>query len=97
MNDILSELFLGQLNPAETIIPKTKKYLSIQIEIAELIGKLETTLNKDERLLFERIIEKKNEDGAHYGSHCFISGYKHGVKMIFEVFADENNDAVGGM
>ena len=71
----------------ETRSPKRKQLLD---EGYKLHTELEQKLNSEEKELLEHLLDINAEESALYGEDKFIRGYRLGVLMTMEVFAEQD-------
>ncbi len=71
----------------ETRSPKRKRLLD---ESYKLHTELEQKLNSEEKELLEHLLDINADENTLYGEDEFIRGYRLGVLMTMEVFAEQD-------
>ena len=92
MKSILSELYEGNIFPAEQYSPRIEEYRQIHQShykqynnFIETLSKLEPPLDKQ----FIKIMDEQLDVIPFEFSEMFIDGFKLGAKMMAEVFRSE--------
>ncbi|CAM4372152.1 hypothetical protein U9M73_12990 [Paenibacillus phoenicis] len=92
MSSLLEQLYFGEIRPEEKIIPKNPEYKLLNVEISNFKEKLITSLTEDEIELLEKIYDLLGKSSSIYSTEVFIYGFKMGVQIITEAYADGNKD-----
>ncbi|MNJ62101.1 hypothetical protein D3C77_579290 [compost metagenome] len=88
MNNILEQLYFGEIRPEEMIVPKNPEYRTLNNEISNLKEQLKMRLSDHEMELLEETFDLIGKSCSIYSSEVFIYGFKMGVLMITEAFAN---------
>ena len=78
---------LQVIEVTETRSPKRQKLID---ESYKLHNELEEKLNSEEKELLERLLDTDSEEKNLYAEDKFIRGYRPGVLMTMEVFAEQD-------
>lgn len=85
MENIISELYLGNIRPVENPQKKTKQLEREQKAYDNLIEKL----NDEQKLLLEKFINCTELNHANELTDTFAFGFKIGVKLTVAVYTEE--------
>lgn len=88
MSSLLEQLYFGEIRPEEKIIPKNPEYKLLNSEISNFKEKLLTSLAEDEVELLEKICDLLGKSSSIYSTEVFIYGFKMGVQIVTEAYAD---------
>lgn len=92
MSSLLEQLYFGEIRPEEKIIPKNPEYKLLNAEISNFKERLKTSLTEDEIELLEKIYDLLGKSSSIYSTEVFIYGFKMGVQIVTEAYADGNKD-----
>ncbi len=83
--NILKELCKGNIKPSEKSIKKEGQYDEIFNQLIDDIDKLKVSLNKEEKVLLDKILDMEISLNCISEEENFIDGFCTGIKMILEV------------
>ncbi|MEW4411423.1 DUF6809 family protein [Clostridium sp. AN503] len=92
MQEILKQLYNGEISPAEQYLPFMEEYKKLWKEQYQHYEDFVQELNKLSTPLGDRFIKIMNEQLETIPlelSEMFIDGFRLGVKMMIEVFEDK--------
>ncbi len=89
MNRTITELYLGNIYPADKEYPKTSEYGRLNMKQSELYERIEKMLPKDERKLIEEFTQYALELSSMHAKNMFTEGFKIGMRLAAEAFSDE--------
>lgn len=84
-NNIISELFNGNISPYQEIFSDNQLYAKKSKEVQEIINIFEKLLNEEQILQFRDCIEVNAELGDIIAEHQFTNGFKLGAKLMMNV------------
>lgn len=93
MKSILEELYRGNLNPQERMIPTVPEYRLLNRKISDLMEELKQRFSEDDFKALEEILDLNGESNSMLTSTAFVQGFRMGVLMMMEVFC---GDGKGG-
>jgi len=86
MNNILDDLYLGNINPSENMRIRDLDYRILFEKSVELEDELGSLLNEKERKLFECFVDAMGNMHAIEVRLRFAEGIRLGAKIILDVF-----------
>lgn len=95
MKSLLSQLYDGELYPAEQYIPKTEEYRRLRQEHCKRYTDFINQLKTLETPLDEKFIEIMNgplDTLPLEMSEMFIDGFRLGARMMIEIFQKDSTD-----
>ena len=87
---ILSELYHGNIRPAEKEIVQGSDYRTAQLKLFNLIEELDKRLNDEEKKLLDEIMTAWGNLSAMNSEEYFVDGFRTGAKIILELFEKED-------
>ena len=81
---ILYDLFLGKINPNESLKPRVPEYTELNVEAAELENKFVNILTSEQREYFDAMQEAQGSVAAMEVREAFIIGFKLGARITLE-------------
>lgn len=88
MNSILDELYYGELNPEELIVPQDPEYRPLNRKIAELLDDCKKRFSEDDFKSIEYIMDLMGESNSMNSNASFNHGFRIGALMMIEVFRE---------
>lgn len=89
MKSILEELYRGNLNPQEQMVPTIPEYRLLNRKISYLMEELKQRLSEDDFKAIEEILDLNGESNSMLTSEAFVQGFRMGALMMMEVFCGE--------
>lgn len=89
MKSILEELYRGNLNPQERMVPTVPEYRLLNRKISDLMEELKQKFSEDDFKAFEEILDLNGESNSMLTSTAFAQGFKMGALVMMEVFCSE--------
>ncbi len=86
MNTVLNDLYRGEINPNESTRIRDPEYLNHARESVRLAEELNTTLNPEQKRIFENYVNACSFMDAIETQSRFADGFRLGAKLILEVF-----------
>lgn len=90
MQEILSELFYGNIHPNEKQFIRNSEYGKAIKTVSDCEGRLMTLLSGKELELFEKLLKAQGDSSHINGREYFIEGFRLGARIALEVI--EKND-----
>lgn len=87
---ILSELYHGNIRPAEKEIVPNSKYKKAQLALFDLVEELDKRLNEEEKKMLDEVITAWGNLSAIGSEEYFTDGFRTGAKIILEIFEKED-------
>lgn len=97
MKKILEALASDNLQIESIVCKENSDYLKARELCYTLGDKLSTTLNGEEKKLFEQFSNAFSDEIRLHGIDKFVTGYRLGALMTMEVFDERSNLVVGGV
>lgn len=88
MNSIITELYLGNIQPFDKSYPRSSEYGKENARQSELYLKLEAVIPEESRELLEEYAKSAVELGSIQARDMFVEGFKLGSRLMTEVFAN---------
>ncbi len=92
MNNILEELYLGNLRPLDTITPQCEDYENARMErinrIHSLLKKLDSQ-DQESKKEFDEILDMEGKIESYEISQTFVVGFQLGAKIMFAIYHDD--------
>ncbi|MDQ0090333.1 hypothetical protein J2T12_003747 [Paenibacillus anaericanus] len=88
MGNLLEQLYFGEIRPEEMIVPKNPEYRTLNNEISKSKEQIKMRLSEDDMELVEETFDLIGRSSSMYSTEVFIYGFKMGILMITEAFAD---------
>ena len=85
MRKILETFFEGNLFAEPITEKRTEEHKAACDHAYNLVEKLESKLNSDEKEILDQIVEALNAESQYYATDRFVRGYSLGVLMMLEV------------
>ncbi|MGG6312402.1 DUF6809 family protein [Paenibacillus macerans] len=89
MKNIIEELFYGNLNPEERIVPTDPEYRSLNRKISDLMEEVKQRFSERDFAALEEILDLNGESNSMVISEAFVQGFKMGALVMMEVFCGE--------
>lgn len=92
MNDILEELYLGNLRPSDQINPQNEEYREVRTKRSRKINDLLEEFresNPTRKQEFVEILDMEGDEDYYEIIEGFSIGFRLGAKMILAIFNDE--------
>lgn len=89
MKRILEELYRGNLNPEERMIPTDPEYRQINRKLSELMVEAKQRFSEDDFKTLEEILDLHGESSSMVASEAFGQGFRMGALVMVEVFCGE--------
>lgn len=89
IKSILTDLWEGNIFPAENLAPDTPEFQSLIQKLHEETAYLKSILSADDRKRMEHLEELTDSLSYIYHTQAFIKGFKIAVKMMAEVYSDK--------
>lgn len=94
MNNILEQLYNGEIYPSKNIVPTNPQYHPLTRKINDERGVLQTKLNAEDSERLEALGEMYVETSSMYGYENFLCGFKLGASLILEILKGEDGPEV---
>lgn len=91
MKRILEELYRGNLNPEEQLVPTDPEYRLLNRKISELMEEMKKSCSENDFKAIEEILDLSGETSAMVTSEAFVQGFRMGAMVMVEVFGGEWN------
>ncbi len=88
MQTVIHDLWYGNLMPQESGIFKRKEFKELLDYMERHQKALETTMNQEQKELYEKFIENRNEFDSIAEAEIFYYGFQLGAKLMCEVLAN---------
>lgn len=85
MNNILEQLYNGEIYPSKNIVPTNPKYRPLTQKISYEREELQTKLNAEDSERLETLDEMYAETSSMYGYENFLCGFKLGASLMLEI------------
>ncbi|GIO33611.1 MULTISPECIES: DUF6809 family protein [Paenibacillus] len=92
MESIIEELYYGNLNPEEQIVPTDPEYRAINRKITELIEGAKKRFSESDFAALEEILDLNGESNSILIRASFTQGFRMGALVMVEVFCGEGMD-----
>lgn len=89
MKNIIEELFYGNLNPEERIVPTDPEYRPLNRKISELMEEAKQRFSESDFAVLEEILDLNGESSSMVTSEAFVQGFRMGALVMVEVFCGE--------
>ncbi|MDN4067935.1 hypothetical protein QYF50_08525 [Paenibacillus vini] len=89
MKSILEELYRGNLNPQERMVPTVPEYRLLNRKTSDLMEELKQRFSEDDFKVLEKILDLNGESNSILTSEAFVQGFRMGVLVMIEVFCGE--------
>lgn len=89
MRRVLEEIYHGNLNPEERMVPKDPEYRPLNRKISQLMEEAKQRLSKSEFAALEQILDLNGESSSMVASEAFAQGFRMGALVMMEVFDGE--------
>lgn len=86
--DILKKLYSGKINIVEKAIKKESEYDKLSNLASDVEDKLVETISKQEKQLYENILELRFKQEDILLEEVFIEGFRIGAQIMLEVFSE---------
>lgn len=96
MKSILEELYRGNLNPDERIVPTDPEYRPLNRRITEFMEELKQRFSESDFAALEQILDLNDESNSMLASEAFVQGFRMGALVMIEVFRGSKPDVMGG-
>lgn len=93
MKNVVEELYYGNLNPEEQIVPTDPEYRAMNRKITELIEKAKERFSESDFAALEEILDLNGESNSILASASFVQGFRMGALVMVEVFCGEGKGA----
>ena len=87
---ILSELYHGNIRPAEKEIVPNSEYRKAQLALFDLVEELDKRLNDEEKKMLDDIMSAWGNLNALNSEEYFTDGFRTGAKIILEIFDSDD-------
>lgn len=88
MNDMLEQLYNGELYPSENIIPTSPDYRPLKRKISDEREELKAKLSVEDGERLEKLGEMYVDSSAMYGYENFLCGLKLGAQLMIKILGD---------
>ena len=85
---ILEDLWNGNVTPSVRAVREGSPYHKIRQECGDLIDRLRPQLNREQKKLFDGILDKDTESGELDAQDAFICGFRIGVRMLLDAMGE---------
>ncbi|RCX19727.1 hypothetical protein DFP94_104181 [Fontibacillus phaseoli] len=89
MKSILEELYRGNLNPQERMVPTAPEYRLLNRKISDLMEELKQRFSEDDFKALEEILDLNGESNSMLTSTAYVQGFRMGALVMVEVFGGE--------
>ncbi|MED4955921.1 DUF6809 family protein [Paenibacillus macerans] len=89
MRSILEELFDGNINPAELIIPRNPEYRPLNRKISDTILMWKDKLSEHDFQELEELLDLHSQSDSMYAEASFVYGFKLALWIMIEVMTGE--------
>ncbi|MFB5760420.1 DUF6809 family protein [Paenibacillus medicaginis] len=96
MKSILEELYRGNLDPAEGMLPTDPEYRPLNRRITEFMEELKQRFSESDFAALEQILDLNDESNSMLASEAFVQGFRMGALVMVEVFRGGKPDVMGG-
>lgn len=93
MQEILNELFYGNINPNAKQFARNSEYGRAVKIISDCEEKLLTLISGKELELFEKLMKANSESSFIYGREYFVEGFSLGARITLEIM-DKNDGCI---
>lgn len=94
MNNILEQLYNGEIYPSENIVPSNPQYRPLTLKISDEREALQSKLNAEDSERLEALGEMYVETSSMYGYENFLCGFKLGAFLMLEILKGEDGPEV---
>ena len=91
-NDILSQLFYGQLDPWENSLRDRKEQTRLNMEMSKLWETIESKVDGETKELLEHYLVLRSDMSMMYQCDHFKTGFQLGVQFLLAALASENGE-----
>lgn len=89
MKSILEELYRGNLNPEERMIPTDPEYRQLNRKLSDLMVEAKQRFSEDDFKTLEEILDLNGETSSMVVSEAFVQGFRMGALVMVEVFCGD--------
>lgn len=89
MKSILEELYRGNLNPEERMIPTDPEYRLLNRKLSDLMLEAKRRFSEDDFKTLEEILDLNGETSSMVASEAFVQGFRMGALVMVEVLWGE--------
>ncbi|WP_178019619.1 DUF6809 family protein [uncultured Paenibacillus sp.] len=89
MKSILEEIYNGNLNPEERMVPTDPEYRSLNRKISDLMEEVKQRFSESDFAVLEQILDLNGESNSMVTSEAFVQGFRMGALVMVEVFCGE--------
>ncbi|WP_334071366.1 MULTISPECIES: DUF6809 family protein [Paenibacillus] len=89
MKSILEELYRGNLNPEERMIPTDPEYRQLNRKLSDLMVEAKQRFSEGDFKTLEEILDLNGESSSMVVSEAFVQGFRMGALVMVEVFCGE--------
>lgn len=93
MQEVLNELFYGNINPNAKQFSRNSEYGKAVKTVSDCEEKLLTLLSGKELELFEKLMKAQGESGLIHGREYFVEGFRLGARIALEIM-DKNDGCI---
>lgn len=94
MNNILEQLYNGEIYSSENSVPSNPQYRPLTLKISDEREVLQTKLNVEDSERLEALGEMYVENSSMYGYENFLCGFKLGASLMLEILKGEDGPEV---
>ena len=87
---LLEQMYDGEFYPNETVVSGDPDYVAMSHREGEEIEYIASQLNYEDKVRFDKLIDLMGETEHMNGYANFAYGFRTGILLMFELFADEN-------
>lgn len=92
MKSILEELYRGNLNPEERMIPTDPEYRQLNRKLSNLMVEAKQRFSEDDFKTLEEILDLHGETSSMVASEAFVQGFRMGALVMVEVFCGRGRE-----
>ncbi|MFM9277844.1 DUF6809 family protein [Paenibacillus jiagnxiensis] len=96
MKSILEELYRGNLDPEERMVPTDPEYRPLNRKISEFMEEVKQRFSESDFAALEQILDLNDESNSMLASEAFVQGFRMGALVMVEVFRGGKPDVMGG-
>lgn len=93
MKSILSDLYNGNINPFERVVPQGEEYRNLNRKIDEELQKFKKILSQENYDKVENVLDLAAQASCMEIEESFINGFRTGTMFMVEVFMGESKMA----
>ncbi|OJU08230.1 MAG: hypothetical protein BGN88_11125 [Clostridiales bacterium 43-6] len=94
MENIIKELYWGNIHPVEKPVDKGSEYAVCQHKINQIYDELNSCMGAEEQKKFSRITELQMDSEALAARESFVEGFRLGAKITAAVYIGYGDDNV---